>query len=227
MGLSQDNLFFQTFNERRFNIHHQRIQNKERSGETAIEFADTNAVSIAFVDIKLTDSGVFRRSYISGLNVLKQQSPGAKVILISGFGTAQMAQGAILDSGASYYLGKPFGANEVLQIVNWSIAQLLGVDLAQMVMNETVPASEVAGSESVLIVDDDVALAEGIALAVSNFEVLRNMPPNKKSVVIMLTAVDDEQVAQQATDLGATGFLTKPCDLSLLQLTLEFAWAQR
>ena len=131
-------------------------------------------------------------------------------------------------------------------------------------MNEAAPEPESKSSESVLIVDDDVALAEGVALGIRNFgyrtsiahdgreallkinaenfdailldikmpgfnglEVLRNIPPNKKPIVIMLTAVDDEEVAQQATDLGATGFLTKPCDLSLLQLTLEFAWAQR
>ncbi|MDP6040725.1 MAG: response regulator, partial [Candidatus Latescibacteria bacterium] len=232
------------------------------SGESAMTFIETHAVGIAFVDIKLTDSGVFRRSYVSGLNVLKaikKRSPGAKAILISGFGTAQMAQEALLDLGASYYLGKPFSANEILHLVNWSIAHHLGLDIAQLVMNEFDPEPEIEGSESVLVVDDDEAVAEGIALAIrkfgyratvahggseallkinterfdavlldismpgiNGFEVLRNIPAHNQSVVVMLTAMDDEETAQKATELGAVGFLTKPCDLSLLQLTLEF-----
>jgi FixJ family two-component response regulator len=39
--------------------------------------------------------------------------------------------------------------------------------------------------------------------------------------------VDDENIAREAMRLGAHDFLTKPCDLKLLQLTLEYAFAQR
>lgn len=45
--------------------------------------------------------------------------------------------------------------------------------------------------------------------------------------MLVLTAVADEEVAREAFKLGATAFLGKPCDLDLLQFTLEHAFAKR
>ncbi|AQG80896.1 response regulator [Spirosoma montaniterrae] len=59
----------------------------------------------------------------------------------------------------------------------------------------------------------------------SGFELLRhirsdyNMPP--PPVVMMITAYGDDDSKQQATQLGANDFLTKPLDFSLLKEKLR------
>ncbi|MDP6779741.1 MAG: response regulator [Candidatus Latescibacteria bacterium] len=242
------------------------------SGDEAIYFASRQAVGIALVDIRLASALAIREVYTSGLRVLqgiKEASPAAKVVLISGFGTYEMVREAILSSGASYYLGKPFSVEDVLGIVHWAVESLLGEDVVRALSagETTTGEAPTAGrrQERILIVDDDAAVSEGVALALRTIgyaasavpgggealrrladerfdavlldvrmpdmdgvEVLARLRQAHRDVaVILLTAVDDENIAREAMRLGAHDFLTKPCDLKLLQLTLEYAFAQR
>ena len=91
------------------------------SGEEAIAFAKERPVGIALVDIKLINPVAVRGEYVSGLQVIEviqAASPAAKVILISGFATYEMARKAVLELGASYYLKKPFRLADVLRMVH-------------------------------------------------------------------------------------------------------------
>ena len=63
---------------------------------------------------------------------------------------------------------------------------------------------------------------------VDGLEVLRRIRNGDPDlIVLILTGVSDEDIAREALRLGATEFLGKPCDLELLQFTLEHAFAQR
>ena len=242
------------------------------SGDEAIFFASRQAVGVALVDIRLASELAIREVYTSGLRVLrgiKEASPAAKVVLISGFGTYEMVRESVLVLGASYYLGKPFSVDDVLNIVHWAVESLLGEDVVKALSagEPAMPGARSSGErqERILIVDDDAAVAEGVALALRSLgyrasaaasgddalrqladapvdavlldvrmpgmdgvEVLKRLRQEHRDVaVIILTAVDDENIAREAMRLGARDFLTKPCDLRLLQLTLEYAFAQR
>ena len=240
------------------------------SGDQAISYAGENAVGIAFVDLKLTMSASVGGAYTSGLQVIKaikQTSPGAKVVFISGYATYEMVRKATLELGASYFLRKPFSLNDVLIIAHWALERLLGSDVKRIIStgSSAGPDSSTAEkAESVLVVDDDVPVAESIAFALRSLgyravaaggadeamdrigkkgfdavlldvrmpgtdgiEVLRRIRRgDRRTVVLMLTAVEDEKVAQEAIRMGAYDFLIKPCDINLLQLTLEYAFAR-
>ncbi|MCZ6634394.1 MAG: response regulator, partial [bacterium] len=59
-------------------------------------------------------------------------------------------------------------------------------------------------------------------------EVLRRIRELQPLVpVVILTGVQNEAVAREAIRLGAQNFLTKPCDIGMLQVSLEYAWAQQ
>lgn len=90
----------------------------------ALQFAITHGVAMAFIDIKLDGGRVEDVVYTSGMEVLKaikQSSPGAKAVLMSGFGTYQMARRGILELGASFYLSKPFRLTDVVKLVQWAV----------------------------------------------------------------------------------------------------------
>ena len=238
-----------------------------RSGEEAIVYARKHAVSIAFLDIRLANPMAIRKIYASGLQVLKaikEASPGSKVFLVSGFGTYEMARKAILDLGASYYLGKPFARQDLLALVHWAIERLIGTEVKH-VITAVPPGLPTEVRECILVVDDDLSVAEAIASSlgsvgyraqtagggaealrklashpfdavlldirmpeVDGIEVLKRIVQrDREQVVLMLTAVEDERIAEETIKLGATDFLTKPCDLNLLQFALEHAFLYR
>ena len=104
--------------------------------EEAILFARNHVVGIALVDIFLYNVQAVRNIYISGLQVLgaiKEASPGAKVILISGHAPYEMVYKAILELGASYYLGKPFDVVDIVRIVHWAVERLLGSEMKRII----------------------------------------------------------------------------------------------
>ncbi len=241
------------------------------SGEDAIFYAKEHAVGIALVDVRLINPLAVRGEYISGLQVvkaIKEASPGAKVILISGFATYEMVREAILGLGASYYLKKPFKLGVVVSIVHWAVEQLLGSNVKRMVLPGSDSRLEQGDpekrSEHILVVDDDLFVAESLAMALHSFgyralavgsgiealkaleassfdavlldvrmprmdglEVLRRIRQRDLNlVVLVLTAVENREIAEEATKLGAYEFMTKPCDIDRLQFTLEYVFAQ-
>ena len=96
------------------------------SGEQAAVYAQTHNVQICLLDVQLLSPYMLRGAYTSGIRVLqaiKDKSPSAKVILISGFVTFSMVQEAIIELGASYHLQKPFETTDLSTIVQWAVDQ--------------------------------------------------------------------------------------------------------
>ncbi len=205
------------------------------SGEEAIAHARAHRVDIALVDIKLSNPLSVRSVYISGLHVIraiKENSPNAKIILISGFATYGMVREAILDLGASYFLKKPFRMSDMLLAVYWAV---------ERIRSGAKTAETRHGPESVLVVDDDDQLAESIAASLqacgyrtmavpdgagalrllkqekfdavlldvrmpqmNGLEVLRSLRQwDRDLIVVMLTAVADEKIAAEARPPGS------------------------
>ena len=132
----------------------------------ALHFASNNPIGLAFIDIKL-DGGVIQDpKYTSGMEVLKaikRESPSSRAVLVSGFGTYEMARRGILDLGAAFYLSKPFRLADIVKIVSWGVGR--GVDKPRMVF----PAGSGQDSERILIVDDDRVLSESVSLGLQSF----------------------------------------------------------
>jgi DNA-binding NtrC family response regulator len=224
------------------------------AGDEAISYLKGHPVSIALVDIRLTNPRSLRGAYTSGLEVIRELrdfSPQARVFLMSGFSTYGMVRKALLDMGVSYFLRKPFKLADVLGVIHWASEQIA----------LEVPGSHGNDKESVLVVDDDNALADGLGIALRSFgyranvvnggvealdalerytydavlldlkmpdvdgmEVLRQIKQrDQQPVVLVLSAVADQAIATNAMSLGAHEFLLKPCDLNILQFTLEHA----
>jgi response regulator NasT len=55
-------------------------------------------------------------------------------------------------------------------------------------------------------------------------EALRQITPLQSTAVVILTADQDPDVAREAMDLGASGYITKPFELSQIVPMIETAW---
>ena len=236
------------------------------NGEQLQSDLATHPISIAVVDIKLSDGeGLLASRYISGIEVLsaiKAVSPGSRVILPSGFGTAGMVNEAILERGASYYISKPFKASELLTVIQGCIDLLLGDDITRSVRES---GHHSGTGESGLIVDDDPTLAETLSHALAGLGYKTRAATNGLAALdlltrdsfdavildlrmpglggldllarignvrtppipFVLTAPGDEALAAEATRAGTPDFFTKPADLSVIHLALEYAFADR
>lgn len=133
----------------------------QATGESAIDYVQSQRVDIALVDIKLGESGFGQRVYLSGLHVMRairDTSPKAKVFITSGFVTYQMVHQAIFEMGASYCLRKPYKRDDLLQVTQWAIDSLSG---HANVLSTPAPTGEpVAGR--ILVVDDDRDVAQSL-----------------------------------------------------------------
>jgi DNA-binding response OmpR family regulator len=132
-----------------------------------LHFASSNPIGIAFIDIKLDGGPIQDLVFTSGMEVLKaikRHSPSAKAVLMSGFGTYEMARRSILDLGASFYLSKPFRLADVVRIVSWVAGRAstgnVRRDLLRNVKNR---------GEHILIVDDDPVVSESVSLGLRAF----------------------------------------------------------
>lgn len=132
------------------------------TGEDATDFIKRNRVDIALIDIKLRDYGTLANGYLSGLHVIRairQASPRTKAIIASGFVTYQMVWECIFELGASYCLRKPFKQQDLLRVIHWAVSEITGIE-------PTVPdapsVSTLAGDGGILVVDDDVAVADSL-----------------------------------------------------------------
>lgn len=132
----------------------------------ALHHASSSPIDIAFVDIKLDGGAIQDPVYTSGMEVLKaikDNSPDARVVLVSGFGTYEMARRAILDLGASFYLSKPFRLADALRIVSWAAPKC-----GTRTPADDSPARPADG-EHILIVDNDPVLSESVALGLESY----------------------------------------------------------
>lgn len=130
-----------------------------------LHFASNNPVGIAFVDIKLDGGQVQDVVYTSGMEVLKAiklSSPEAKTVLMSGFGTYEMAKLGMLEMGASFYLSKPFRLVDIVRIVSWAVAS---ASQNARPIDPTISSA----SEHILIVDDDPIVSESVSLGLQYY----------------------------------------------------------
>ena len=82
--------------------------------------------------------------------------------------------------------------------------------------------SAATGEEGLILIEqkkpDLVLLDMKLGAGISGMEVLRKARGlNTKSQIVVVTAVDDENVAKLATGLGAAGYVTKPLTLQELE----------
>ncbi|MBU2642984.1 MAG: sigma-54 dependent transcriptional regulator [Gammaproteobacteria bacterium] len=103
----------------------QHVMEKEGYQVTAVR---SGAAAVALLekyefDVVLTD---LRMEGVDGMDVLKasrERQPGAEVIFITGFATAESAVQA-LKHGAFYYIAKPFRLDEVRKVVAEALAKV-------------------------------------------------------------------------------------------------------
>ncbi|MBT3251450.1 MAG: response regulator, partial [Candidatus Marinimicrobia bacterium] len=81
------------------------------SGEEAIELISQQSYDIVLTDIKMT--GI---SGIDLLNWITKNQSGIDVVMISGFGTIEMAVHC-LQNGASHFITKPFDNQEIRKYI--------------------------------------------------------------------------------------------------------------
>ena len=107
---------------------------------------------------------------------------------------------------------------------NLSICMLVS-DFFGDVKGHTVYAAQNA-AEAIELVQEhhpDIALLDIMMPGVHGVEVLRQikrLTPGIKA--IMITAVDDEDIAREAMEVGAVDYVTKPLDLNYLDALVTF-----
>ena len=183
-----------------------------RDGQEALDLLRTGRFDVAILDLKMP--------YLDGLEVfegIQKAGVDTDIVFLTGFGRVDTAVQAI-KMGAQDFLEKPVHQDSVIRVIRKLIAHRypsshIVADRLNMLLKTT--------RFDAILLDIKMPEMDGLAVLRRIFE------QDPRAFVLMLTAVEDEQVAKEATQLGASGFLLKPCDISLLQLTLEYAWAQR
>ncbi|MDO9007034.1 MAG: sigma-54 dependent transcriptional regulator [Thiobacillus sp.] len=89
-----------------------------RSGAAAVALLEKHEFEVVLTDLRMEG--------VDGMDVLKasrERQPGAEVIFITGFATAESAVQA-LKHGAFYYIAKPFRLDEVRKVVAEALAKV-------------------------------------------------------------------------------------------------------
>lgn len=80
----------------------------------AIDLINEREFDVVLTDIRLTD--VMSREGLEILKYLRENSPGTRVIILTGYGNPEIMERAY-DMGASLYLEKPISANILRSII--------------------------------------------------------------------------------------------------------------
>lgn len=212
------------------------------SGKEALEVFGKEAVDVMLLDVKLPDS--------SGLEILKQvkkSRPGCEVIVITGYGTQEIAVQA-LRRGAIDYIEKPIEMPELKAALGRAIEKLaqreereyrntvLVADderdvvrrLCEILEKEGYETFSAFSGEGVLDVISknkiDVVIADVQMPKMDGLEVLKRVKGAFPDIeVIMVTGHGDQEVAVASLRNGAIDYLQKPVDLEELLLAVERA----
>lgn len=134
------------------------------SGEDAVEIAETWAPHLVLSDI--TMGGM---SGVELLTVLGRQHPDTRVILITGFGTIELAVEA-MRRGAAHFITKPFDNDEILDVVTRYGQEALIREKARGL------AARPSGAEP-LIIAEDPRMQSALAM-------VRQVAPTSMTVLI-------------------------------------------
>ncbi|NOZ08372.1 MAG: sigma-54-dependent Fis family transcriptional regulator [FCB group bacterium] len=115
------------------------------SGEEAVSLLEQDSYHIVFTDIKMTGM-----SGIELLDWITHHQSGVEVIMITGFGTIEMAVHC-LQNGAAHYITKPFDNQEILRFVERAGYQILS-------RNYAAERSKKFRGHSIIIAEDQLML---------------------------------------------------------------------
>jgi two-component system NtrC family sensor kinase len=211
-------------------------------GKTALEKLSENKVDILILDIKLPD--------MDGLEVLqkvKEKTPGCEVIVVTGFGTREIAVQS-LRRGAIDYIDKPLDMEDLFAALG----------RAQEKLSEK---EELSYENTILVIDDEEVIVkrlkkflekEGYAVftALNGKEGLAVIASNKIDVVItdirmgdmdgieviqkakklyrdiegiVVTGHTDQELTVRSLRAGASDYITKPINLDTLLFSIKKA----
>jgi two-component system NtrC family sensor kinase len=211
-------------------------------GKTALEKLSENKVDILILDVKLPD--------MDGLEVLqqvKEKTPGCEVIVVTGFGTREIAVQS-LRRGAIDYIDKPLDMEDLFAALG----------RAQEKLSEK---EELSYENTVLVIDDEEVIVkrlkkflekEGYAVftALNGKEGLAVIASNKIDVVItdirmgdmdgieviqkakklyrdiegiVVTGHTDQELTVRSLRAGACDYITKPINLDTLLFSIKKA----
>lgn len=212
-------------------------------GKTAGKILSVEKVDILVLDVNLPD--------ISGLDLLKrvkEENPKCEVIVITGYGTHDIAVTA-LKLGAIDYIEKPFN--------NSDLSAALGRAQENLAKNMELGEYQ----NSILVLDDEVQTAERLQkvfekegfktfVAFNGMDALKVIEENKIDVLIsdihmkgmdgnevlrkakeryqdiegiMVTGFKDQVIAINSLRAGAFGYITKPINIEELLLSVNKA----
>lgn len=210
------------------------------SGKEAMDLLAKENVDVMLLDVKLPD--------INGLDIIKRAKeikPGCEVVVITGYGTQEIAIQA-LRMGAIDYIEKPIDADE--------LKAALGRAMEKMAQRK-----ELAYKSAILVADDEKNVVKKLCQilekegyqafgAYSGDEALEVMSKNKIDVVIadikmanldgmevlkrakklycdieviMVTGYGDQELAVSALRAGACDYLRKPVNIEELLWSVE------
>jgi DNA-binding response OmpR family regulator len=211
-------------------------------GKTALEKLSENNVDILILDIKLPD--------MDGLEVLqqvKERNPGCEVIVVTGFGTREIAVQS-LRRGAIDYIDKPLNMEDLFAALG----------RAQEKLSEK---EELAYENTILVIDDEELIVkrlkkflekegyvvftafngkEGLEVIASNkidvlvtdirmgdmdgIEVIRKAKKLYRDIEgIVVTGHKDQGLTIRSLRAGASDYITKPINLDELLFSIKKA----
>ena len=211
-------------------------------GETALDLFDREEIDILLIDIRLPD--------IDGLELLtkvKARKPGCEVIVMTGFGTHDIAIQS-LRRGAIDYLEKPIQSEDLNAAIGRAKEKLsekeeltyrnvlLVIDDDEEILKLMTRTLEKEGydvhgasdgTEGLNIIEKtkvDVIITDIQMKGLNGIEVFQQAKKMYRDIEgIMVTGHKDQQLAIQAVRAGAIDYITKPINLDDLIFAIQKA----
>lgn len=212
------------------------------SGAEAMQFIEKERFDIALVDIKLPDT-----DGLCVLEKIKQKDPDCEVIVITAFGTQDIAIEA-LRKGAIDYLEKPIELDELSAAMGRAMEKLaqktelhyrntiLVIDDDRQVVDRLQKflskegfdvTTALSGSQGLTIIDKnkiDVLICDIVMDDMNGIEVLQKAKKMYHDIEgIIVTGMHDQELSIKALRAGAADYLVKPINLDELLVAIQRA----
>ncbi|MBF0100221.1 MAG: response regulator [Desulfobacterales bacterium] len=212
------------------------------NGQNALDVIGEKPIDIVLVDIKLPDI-----DGISLIEEIKTLNPNCEVIVITGFGSVDIATQS-LRKGAIDYIEKPINLDELSTALGRAVEKL--IEKEQLIYRNTLLVIDddnqvvyrmkrflvdsgydvytaTSGEQGLQIVEShkvDVVLTDIKMKGMDGIEVLRKVKQFYDDVeVIMMTGFKDEETSINALRAGAIDYINKPVNLDELLFAIKKA----